>query len=50
MEGLDIQDGNVVEYNNIPDTEREAAEGIVKKDVNLALANMMKNINIKKES
>ena len=50
LEGLDIKDGKVVEYNNIPGTDRELDTDKVKVDLNAGLANLMKNINIKKES
>ena len=50
MEGLDIADGKVLEYKNVPGTEREVDAEKVKLDLNAGLANMMKNINIKKES
>lgn len=50
MEGLDIQNGKLVEYKNLPETEREVIEEKVKLDLDAGLANMMKNINIKKES
>ena len=50
LEGLDIKDGKVVEYNNIPGTDRELDADKIKVDLNAGLANLMKNINIKKES
>ena len=49
MQGLDIQDGKVVEYDGVPATDRNDGEN-VKVNLDLGLATMMKQINIKKET